>query len=209
VTPPAPSVAAGIAQPFTATGTYTDASTQDLTALVTWASTNLAVATVDAGGLATTLSAGSTTISATLGAISASTLLAVQLDTDGDLVADSNDNCRYTANPTQADVGGVDQGGPDGIGDACQCGDINDDGVISASDVTVLRRALSGLSPYNSIGGPGNGQAAPGLPDLDKCNVGAAGAPLATCTAADATVISRAISGLSPGIGQTCAAALP
>jgi hypothetical protein len=78
VTPANPSVAAGLPQQFTATGTYTDGSTQDLTIQVVWASTNPAAATIAAGGLASTLAAGTTTISATLGSVSGSTTLTVQ-----------------------------------------------------------------------------------------------------------------------------------
>ena len=66
VTPPAASIALGTNQALTATGTYTDGSTQDLTDAVTWSSTLPAVATVSnaAGteGLATSLSVGVTTV---------------------------------------------------------------------------------------------------------------------------------------------------
>jgi hypothetical protein len=79
VTPSAPSIAVGAAQQFTATGTYSDASTQNLTAQVTWASSNPGVATVNASGLATGVSAGTTTISATSGAVSGSATLTVQV----------------------------------------------------------------------------------------------------------------------------------
>ena len=77
VTPATPSVARGRTQQFVATGTYSDASTQNLTATVTWASSAAGTATIAAAGLATTLLAGTTTISATLGAVSGSTLLTV------------------------------------------------------------------------------------------------------------------------------------
>ena len=46
VTPPTPSIAKGSTQQFTATGTYTDNSTQNLTTQVTWASATTAVATI-------------------------------------------------------------------------------------------------------------------------------------------------------------------
>ena len=47
---PADSVipALGQTQQFTATGTYSDDSTADITALVTWESTDLSIATIDA-----------------------------------------------------------------------------------------------------------------------------------------------------------------
>jgi hypothetical protein len=119
------------------------------------------------------------------------------------------DNCRYTANPDQADTGKLGGAGADGIGNSCQCGDIDNNGQITAADVTQLRRALGGLSPLSSVGGLVYGQTAPGVPVLNKCNVGATttGTALSECTAADSTVIQRAIGGLSPGIVQGCKAA--
>lgn len=68
VTPAAPSVAAGATQQFTATGTRADGSTVDITATVTWTSSDEAVAafeTPDTSGLATAIAAGTATISAT------------------------------------------------------------------------------------------------------------------------------------------------
>ncbi|MFO1078635.1 MAG: Ig-like domain-containing protein [Planctomycetota bacterium] len=70
VTPPSPSIAAGTTQQFTATGTYTDSSTQDLTTQVDWTTSAGAVATVSAGGLATAVGVGSCTIAATHAATS-------------------------------------------------------------------------------------------------------------------------------------------
>jgi uncharacterized protein YjdB len=46
VLPANPSVAAGLTQQFTATGTFSNKTTEDLTALVTWSSSNLPVATI-------------------------------------------------------------------------------------------------------------------------------------------------------------------
>ncbi|MFO1055093.1 MAG: Ig-like domain-containing protein [Planctomycetota bacterium] len=64
VTPPSAARALGTTQQFTATGTFSDSTTQDLTAAVTWSSTNAAAASVSAG-LATTAAIGNTTIMAT------------------------------------------------------------------------------------------------------------------------------------------------
>ena len=68
----------GGTQQFTATGTYSDESTQDLTTQVTWASSNTAAATINAAGSRPRRRPGATTISATLGAVSGSTGLTVQ-----------------------------------------------------------------------------------------------------------------------------------
>ena len=77
VTPVTPAIAIGQNQQFTAIGTYSDGSTQDLSAAVTWSSTQPAVAAISASGLASALSGGSTTISAALGNISAGATLTV------------------------------------------------------------------------------------------------------------------------------------
>ena len=81
IAPPAPSIGVGANQQFTAMGTYTDGSTQSITALVTWASSNVAVATISNAanfdGLAHAVSVGNTMISATLGAVTASTTFTV------------------------------------------------------------------------------------------------------------------------------------
>jgi hypothetical protein len=77
VTPANPSIAKGASQQFTATGTYSDSSTQNLTSSVTWSSTNTAAATISSAGLATAAGTGTTTISATSGSISGSTTLTV------------------------------------------------------------------------------------------------------------------------------------
>lgn len=81
ITPLNPAIAKGTPQQFTATGTYSDSSTQDITPLVTWASLYNTVATIGnaAGsqGLASGVGVGATTISAALGAVTASTPLAV------------------------------------------------------------------------------------------------------------------------------------
>ena len=49
VTPANPSVAVGLGQQFTATGTYSDGSTQNLTNSVTWSSTYTTAATITLG----------------------------------------------------------------------------------------------------------------------------------------------------------------
>jgi alpha-tubulin suppressor-like RCC1 family protein len=69
VTPPAPTLPVGISQPLSATGLYTDLTTQDLTASVTWTSSAPSVASVSnaagSAGLTTGGAQGSAQISAT------------------------------------------------------------------------------------------------------------------------------------------------
>jgi uncharacterized protein YjdB len=78
VTPANPSIAIGATQQFSATGVFTDASTQDLTSQVTWSSSVTARATVNTSGLATAVSGGTTTISAAKGLITGTTVLTVK-----------------------------------------------------------------------------------------------------------------------------------
>jgi hypothetical protein len=69
VSPPNPSIAEGTTQQFTAIGTYTDGSTQNLTSTVTWSSSAAAVASISATGLIQSLETGSTTVKAVSGSI--------------------------------------------------------------------------------------------------------------------------------------------
>ena len=80
VTPANPAILIGVTQPFTATGTYSDSSTQNLTTQSTWVSSNTA-ATINASGVATGVSAASTTITATSGGVSGNTTLTVNAAT--------------------------------------------------------------------------------------------------------------------------------
>jgi hypothetical protein len=77
VTPANSSMAVGTTKQFTATGTFSDSSTQDITTTVTWTSLSAAAATINAQGLASSVAAGSTTIKATFGSVSASSGLTV------------------------------------------------------------------------------------------------------------------------------------
>jgi uncharacterized protein YjdB len=81
VTPANSSVAKGATLQYTATGTYSDNSTKNLTSSVTWTSSNTGVASITTGGLATGVAAGSATIKATLGTVSGSTALTVTAST--------------------------------------------------------------------------------------------------------------------------------
>ena len=127
----------------------------------------------------------------------------IPFDADGDVFPFSVDNCPYTSNPAQTDTGGVKPGSPpDGIGDACQCGEVNNDGRVLASDVTAIRAGLTGSTV---------GVLAPA-----RCNVnGAVNATLLAtgmrtdCNVVDVAVIRRALASVSPGIAQVCQPAVP
>ncbi len=110
VTPAGPSINAGATQQFTATGTYSDESTENITSSVTWSSSQTGTATITSGGLATAGAAGSTTITATLGAISGNTTLTVvELDVTDITVTPASQTIydghtqQYTATATYED----------------------------------------------------------------------------------------------------------
>jgi hypothetical protein len=102
VTPPAltsialspanPTIAVGMAQQFSAKGIFTNGSTEDLTASVSWSSSASNILSVTSGGLATSVSSGNATLTATLNALSGSTL-----------VSDVNPTIAYYVSPTGND----------------------------------------------------------------------------------------------------------
>ncbi|PKG78374.1 Ig domain-containing protein [Shewanella sp. Actino-trap-3] len=77
LTPVDSSIANGLTEQFTATGTYSDGTSVDITASVTWSSADTSVATVVSSGIARGIATGSSVITATSGAISATSVLTV------------------------------------------------------------------------------------------------------------------------------------
>ena len=77
IAPTSATIPVGSQGRFTATGTYSDNSTANLTNLVTWSSSNTAIATVNTVGLVTGTGAGTATITAALGAISGTATVTV------------------------------------------------------------------------------------------------------------------------------------
>jgi hypothetical protein len=117
-------------------------------------------------------------------------------DADGDGFQDAVDVCALRSDPLQADEGGVGSSSPsDGIGNACQCGDVSDDGIVDSADLDAYRSALAE--------GTTAGLAAPG-----KCRVNGA---WSACSIRDVAILERALDSsgpFGPGISQTCDASL-
>jgi hypothetical protein len=88
LTPPSPTIAKGETQAFTATGTYTDGTTPDLTGTAAWTSSKeTVVASITSpGGLATGNAEGQATITATVGSATATATLTVTPPEVGSLV---------------------------------------------------------------------------------------------------------------------------
>jgi hypothetical protein len=77
ITPANSSLLSLSTRPFSATGTYSDASTRDVTSEVTWEASAPVVATVATGGIVKALSPGLSTIKATSGTVSGTSNLTV------------------------------------------------------------------------------------------------------------------------------------
>ena len=77
VTPGTADIALDDTQQFTATGTFSDNSTEDLTDQVAWTSSDVSVATMKVDGLASTAGTGTTTITATMNGMKGSAVLTV------------------------------------------------------------------------------------------------------------------------------------
>ena len=81
VTPATQSLAAGTNLQLVATGVYSDSTTQDITSLVSWTSSDATLATVSSGagsrGLARGVAPGPATITAVLGAVSGTAALTI------------------------------------------------------------------------------------------------------------------------------------
>jgi hypothetical protein len=156
VTPTNPTIPTGTTQHFIATGTYSDNTTQDLTAAASWSSSAGSVATISnaAGteGMATALAQGNSDITATVNGVSGATNLTVNSAalqtiavTPANLSVANGTVIQYRAIGTYTDSSTVD---------------LTTDGALSwnstGAQATVSNGANKGLASTNSVGGPFN-----------------------------------------------------
>ena len=88
----------------------------------------------------------------------------------------------------QTDTGGVDTPDTDGVGDACQCGDVDDDARVTIADLEAIRLEL----------------ALPGsLASTARCSVAGG----TDCAVEDLAVLTRRLSRLQPKLENLCIAA--
>jgi trimeric autotransporter adhesin len=161
VSPSAATLAVNTAQQFIAIGNYTDGSSADLTALVTWGSSSLTVATISASGLVTGVAAGSTNISASLGGISGSTSLTVSAPslasisvTPVGLTLGIGINQQYVATATYSDGSSADlTAGVTWTSSSTSVATINSSGVATtvAAGQTTITASISGLSDTSTL----------------------------------------------------------
>jgi hypothetical protein len=117
---------------------------------VVWSSSNPAVARIDLSGQARGLSAGTTTIAASYGGASGSTLLTVlaAADTDGDALGDPFDNCINHQNPDQRDTDG------DGFGNRCDA-DFDQSNFVNAADLALFKTRFGTTNADADLDGNG------------------------------------------------------
>ncbi len=77
VTPLGANLPLGLTQQYTAVGTFSDGTSQDVSGVATWKSSSTSIASITTSGLATGKNVGSTTISASFGSATGSTSLTV------------------------------------------------------------------------------------------------------------------------------------
>src|SRR5450755_158043 len=104
VTPANSSLFAGSTLQFTATGTYSDNSTKNLSSSVTWTTSPSGIASISTAGLATGLTGGSTAVTAALIGVSGSTALTV---IQVSVPTGSLNNARYYHSATLLNTGSV------------------------------------------------------------------------------------------------------
>jgi hypothetical protein len=112
----------------------------------------------------------------------------VLADIDEDTICDAGDNCPFVSNPSQTQSDSLP------AGDACQCGDLDDDGVVSGADVVLAGQILVGSS--QALGAV-----------IERCNVvGPNDGGVSDCTVADIALIDRHASGAEAAIENVCEA---
>lgn len=100
-------------------------------------------------------------------------------DLDGDGVCDTDDNCALIANVDRLDTN------EDGVGDGCQCGDADGNGLLNVADPLLISRCSTGAIPCDGLLlCDANGD--------EACNVG------------DRRVISRCINGAFSCTSLSC-----
>jgi hypothetical protein len=138
LSPAGPAVVIGGAQQFQAIGSYSDGSTQNLTASANWSSSNAVSATVNSVGVATGVAAGPVTITVADGAISAATALNVV----SSVYANFSGNYAFT-------LGSSDSRGPNYFaGSVTADGDGNISGVEDANTGSGIQQNVSITGNY-------------------------------------------------------------
>jgi uncharacterized protein YjdB len=182
VTPANPSIAKGATEQFTATGTFSDSSTQNLTSTATWSSVTTTVATIAAGGLATAVGTGTSTIKAVSGGITGSTTLTVTAATLVSIAV-------TPANPSIA-KGATEQFTATGKFSDNSTQNLTSTATWSSVTTTVATIAAGGLATAVAVG----------TSQIQAVSGGITGSTTLTVTAA--TLVSIAVTPANPSIAK-------
>jgi hypothetical protein len=115
-------------------------------------------------------------------AVGASLTVTPLPDTDGDGIPDVDDNCPFVPNEFQENAGSPP------AGDACQCGDVNNDGFVDGLDVQIARENLVGHTPLSGDFHP------------ERCNV----IGTSDCGVDDIFVLDRVAEGVPVSLQNVC-----
>jgi len=146
VTPADATIVVGMTKAFTATGKYSDGSTQNITTTVTWSSDTTSVATIANTGVATGVAAGGALITAKLGSVtSGSATLSVQ--------AKALVSIAVTPNPVAVTAGSTQQLTATGTYNDGSTANVTTTATWVSADVTVAKVSATGLATGVSNGG--------------------------------------------------------
>ena len=147
VSPQNANIPLGIAQQFTALGTFSDGTTQDITNVVIWKSSASGIASITVSGLATALNVGTTTISAAFGSSTGSAPLTVNAANLSSLaITPFNASIAQGTSLQLTATGTFNDGGTRNLTNQV---------IWTSSDVTVATIAASGIAsgqPRNTAG---------------------------------------------------------
>ncbi len=180
VTPANPSVAKGAAEQFTATGTYTDGTMQNISGSSSWASSNTLVTTVSTSGLASTSAQGAATITSSQGTISGSTTLTVKAATLSSISV-------TPLNPTIV-IGSTQQFGATGIFTDGTTQNLTNTATWTSSATKVSTIASGGLATAKTAGASTIKATSGTIRGTTTLTVVAAGTVTVTLTPANASV---------------------
>lgn len=143
VTPGSPTLAMGSSKQLTATGVFSDGSTQDLTNSAAWSSANTSVATVTGTGFVTATSHGTSSISATSGSISGSTTLLVEGNLNSLQITPSNSSLFQGFTQQFTATGSFSDGTSENLTNSVKW---------TSSNTSIATISSSGLVSGNSVG---------------------------------------------------------
>jgi hypothetical protein len=155
--------------------------------------------TVNVTGPAEVKVTGDQWVGAALGSnVPAVITIASAVDSDGDTKVDASDNCPTLPNPGWADSGTIGGTAPDGIGDVCQCGDVNGSGIVTGSDGLRINQAALNIGPFSATAGATQSiTTATNTFLVGRCNVNNPD-PANACTSADGLRVNQAALELLP-----------